>query len=130
MLLMMVCLFDAVRVRPKILLLLYVRNYFLLHFFKKDKVETWIFGIHRIFWIIYTLRRVILDTMGTRMTRIERIFADFFLLRSKFGNLQKKSAKICSIRVIRVIRAPIVSKTTRHKVIYNPKKSNESKIQV
>ncbi len=127
MLLMMVCLFDAVRVRPKILLLLYVRNYFLLHFFKKDKVETWIFGIHRIFWIIYTLRRVILDTMGTRMTRIERIFADFFLLRSKFGNLQKKSAKICSIRVI---RAPIVSKTTRHKVIYNPKKSNESKIQV
>jgi hypothetical protein len=41
--------------------------------------------------------------MGTRMTRMGRIFTDF----------QKKSALIRSVRVIRV---PIVSKTTRRKV--------------
>jgi hypothetical protein len=58
---------------------------------------------------IYTLRRVVLDTIGTRMTRMERMFTDFFgtqcNIREKF---QKKSV---NIRPIRVIRVPIVPKT-------------------
>jgi hypothetical protein len=65
-----------------------------------------------IFCYTLTLRRVVLDTIGTQMTRMKRIFADFFGDSSCNirENSNKKSVKI---RPIRVIRVPIVSQNNR-----------------